>query len=70
MARIVINERTGTIVMGKDVQIAPVAVMHGDAVGRSNHPVRCFPTGAIFVRNYANCAESQCRRKGRAGART
>ena len=28
-ARIVINERTGTIVVGKDVQIAPVAVMHG-----------------------------------------
>jgi flagellar P-ring protein precursor FlgI len=25
----VINERTGTIVMGKDVRIAPVAVMHG-----------------------------------------
>jgi flagellar P-ring protein FlgI len=29
-ARIVINERTGTIVMGKDVQISPVAVMHGN----------------------------------------
>jgi flagellar P-ring protein precursor FlgI len=28
-ARIVINERTGTIVMGKDVKIAPVAVLHG-----------------------------------------
>jgi flagellar P-ring protein precursor FlgI len=28
-ARIVINERTGTIVMGKQVRIAPVAVMHG-----------------------------------------
>ncbi len=28
-ARVVINERTGTIVMGKDVHIAPVAVMHG-----------------------------------------
>jgi flagellar P-ring protein precursor FlgI len=27
--RIVINERTGTVVMGKDVQILPVAVMHG-----------------------------------------
>jgi flagellar P-ring protein precursor FlgI len=27
--RIVINERTGTVVMGKDVQIQPVAVMHG-----------------------------------------
>ncbi|HVO99530.1 MAG TPA: flagellar basal body P-ring protein FlgI [Bryobacteraceae bacterium] len=28
-ARIVINERTGTIVMGKDVKITPVAIMHG-----------------------------------------
>ncbi len=27
--RIVINERTGTIVMGKDVRIAPMAIMHG-----------------------------------------
>jgi len=25
----VINERTGTIVMGKDVRIAPVAILHG-----------------------------------------
>jgi flagellar P-ring protein FlgI len=30
MSRIVINERTGTIVMGKDVRIAPVAVMQGN----------------------------------------
>jgi flagellar P-ring protein precursor FlgI len=28
-ARIVINERTGTIVMGKEVRIAPVAILHG-----------------------------------------
>jgi len=28
-AKIVINERTGTIVMGKDLRIAPVAVLHG-----------------------------------------
>jgi len=27
--RIVINERTGTIVMGKEVKIAPVAILHG-----------------------------------------
>ncbi len=27
--KIVINERTGTIVMGKDVRIAPVSIMHG-----------------------------------------
>ncbi|MCW5976751.1 MAG: flagellar basal body P-ring protein FlgI [Bryobacteraceae bacterium] len=29
LARIVINERTGTIVMGKQVQIAPVSILHG-----------------------------------------
>ena len=28
-AKIVINERTGTIVMGKEVSIAPVAILHG-----------------------------------------
>ncbi len=28
-ARIVVNERTGTIIMGKDVRIAPVAIMQG-----------------------------------------
>jgi len=29
-ARIVVNERTGTIVIGKDVHIAPVAILHGN----------------------------------------
>jgi flagellar P-ring protein FlgI len=28
-ARVVVNERTGTVVMGADVQISPVAVAHG-----------------------------------------
>jgi flagellar P-ring protein precursor FlgI len=30
VARVVINERTGTVVLGEDVHIAPVAIMHGD----------------------------------------
>jgi flagellar P-ring protein FlgI len=30
LAKIVVNERTGTIVMGKQVQISPVAIMHGN----------------------------------------
>jgi flagellar P-ring protein precursor FlgI len=30
LARIVVNERTGTIVMGREVQILPVAIMHGN----------------------------------------
>jgi len=28
-AKIIVNERTGTIVMGKEVRISPVAIMHG-----------------------------------------
>ncbi len=30
IARVIINERTGTIVLGKEVRIAPVAIMHGN----------------------------------------
>jgi flagellar P-ring protein precursor FlgI len=30
LAKIVINERTGTIVMGSEVRISPVAIMHGN----------------------------------------
>jgi flagellar P-ring protein FlgI len=29
-AKVVINERTGTIVLGKDVRVAPVAILHGN----------------------------------------
>ncbi|MBL8231790.1 MAG: flagellar basal body P-ring protein FlgI [Bryobacterales bacterium] len=28
-ARIVVNERTGTVVLGKDVRIAPISILHG-----------------------------------------
>lgn len=30
VARIVINERTGTVVMGREVRISPVAILHGN----------------------------------------
>ena len=29
-ARVVVNERTGTVVLGKDVRISPVTIMHGN----------------------------------------
>jgi len=29
-AKVVVNERTGTIVMGKQVRVSPVAIMHGN----------------------------------------
>jgi flagellar P-ring protein precursor FlgI len=30
IARVIVNERTGTIVMGKEVRVSPVAIMHGN----------------------------------------
>ncbi|MBC7924953.1 MAG: flagellar basal body P-ring protein FlgI, partial [Bryobacteraceae bacterium] len=30
VAKIVINERTGTVVMGREVRISPVAILHGN----------------------------------------
>jgi flagellar P-ring protein precursor FlgI len=30
LSKVVVNERTGTIVMGKEVRISPVAIMHGN----------------------------------------
>ena len=30
LAKVVVNERTGTIVMGKDVRVSPVAILHGN----------------------------------------
>jgi flagellar P-ring protein precursor FlgI len=30
LARVVVNERTGTIVIGKEVRISPVAILHGN----------------------------------------
>ncbi len=30
LAKVVINERTGTIVMGKDIRIKPAAILHGN----------------------------------------
>jgi flagellar P-ring protein precursor FlgI len=29
-ARVIINERTGTIVLGKEVRVSPVAILHGN----------------------------------------
>ena len=30
IAKVIVNERTGTIVMGKEVKVSPVAIMHGN----------------------------------------
>lgn len=45
-ARVVVNERTGTIIMGQDVRIAPVAVAHGNitvSIQTTNEAVPAAP---------------------------
>ncbi len=48
-ARIVVNERTGTIVMGKDVRIAPVAILHGNLVSGDSDEVAGLPAGPAIA---------------------
>ncbi|MEC8277895.1 MAG: flagellar basal body P-ring protein FlgI [Myxococcota bacterium] len=52
-AKVVVNERTGTIIMGQDVRIAPVAVAHGNisvSIKTENEAVPGAPfTGAETV---------------------
>lgn len=46
-SRIVVNERTGTIVMGKDVRIAPVAVMQGNLTVEVQRALTVSQPGAL-----------------------
>ncbi|HVH43897.1 MAG TPA: flagellar basal body P-ring protein FlgI [Labilithrix sp.] len=54
-ARVVINERTGTIVAGGDVRLAPAAVVHGNLTivvkeaAVASQPVAAFGTGSTAV---------------------
>jgi flagellar P-ring protein precursor FlgI len=47
-AKIVVNERTGTIVLGGDVKLTPVSVIHGSLSIQvvTNYDVAAVPTGA------------------------
>ena len=50
LAKVVINERTGTIVMGGDITLAPVAIAHGNlsiTIATNNQAV---PAGAVHQR--------------------
>ncbi len=47
IARVVINERTGTIVLGQDVHIAPVAIMHGNLTVEIQTTYLAAPPGLL-----------------------
>lgn len=46
-ARIVVNERTGTIVIGKNVRIAPVAILHGNLSVQIETKLQVSQPGAL-----------------------
>ncbi len=45
IARVVINERTGTVILGNGVRIAPVAIMHGNLTVQIETHLIPVPTG-------------------------
>ncbi len=45
IAKVVINERTGTVILGNDVRIAPVAIMHGNLTVQIQTEMIPVPTG-------------------------
>ena len=71
-ARVVIDERTGTVVIGRDVQISTVAVTHGNLTVRVTEAPGCFAAGAALARrDDASCrARSSMRRRAAASSRS
>ena len=65
-ARIVINERTGTIVLGGDVKLTPVSVIHGNL---SIQVVTTYTAAPVpLAPTYVNGAESGAGAQGQAAA--
>ena len=63
-AQIVINERTGTIVIGKEVRIAPVAILHGALDGGDpNQPEYVSQPAPLVVRPNHGHAGRNCHAK-------
>jgi flagellar P-ring protein precursor FlgI len=52
-ARVVINERTGTIVLGKDVRVSPVAILHGNLTVEIQTEMQVSQPNALAAGNTA-----------------
>ena len=48
VAKVVINERTGTVVMGENVRIGTIAIAHGNLSVQIKESAECYPTTAVF----------------------
>ena len=67
-ARVVINERTGTIVMGKEVRVSPVAIMHGNLTVEIQTVETVLPARPSLAGDHRGGAASQGERQGRKGS--
>ena len=47
VAKVVVNERTGTIVMGKDIRIKPAAILHGNLTVQVETSFEAVPSAAL-----------------------
>ncbi len=56
-AKVVLNERTGTIVMGERIQISPVAIAHGDLAIQVNGAPKGTPSQRVTEIKSANVAD-------------
>ena len=56
-ARVVLNERTGTIVMGERIQISPVAIAHGDLAIQVNGAPKGTPSQRVSELKSANVSD-------------
>ena len=69
-ARIVIDERTGTIVMGKEVRIAPVAILHGALTVRDSNHLNVSQPPPLSAGQTTVTPEVNCHRQGSRRPRT
>lgn len=58
-ARVVINERTGTVIIGQDVRITPVAVAHGNITVSIRTPVEAVPPAPFTAGEPTVVADTQ-----------
>ena len=58
-ARVVVDERTGTVVIGRDVQISTVAVTHGNLTVRITESADRLPAVAVLA---SAARRSSCRK--------
>lgn len=57
VAKVVVNERTGTVVMGADITVRPVAVAHGGLTIQVEHDERVSQPGALSSGRTARTAK-------------